>query len=152
MTAVRAPRLPWLRFLALAAALSFASACSDTVTARGNEPNPDMLAMLAPGEQTRDDVQALLGTPSDTSTFDQETWYYISAKFEKRAFLAPEEIERKIVAVRFTDDGYIQDVHTFTLEDGKVVAINDRATPTMGNEMSIVQQLLGNIGRFEQPQ
>src|SRR5437762_620364 len=60
--------------LGLAAALML-SACAKDVDARGNLPTPDSLTQLAPGEQTRQDVQALLGTPATTAVFDNETWY-----------------------------------------------------------------------------
>ncbi|MND02397.1 hypothetical protein D3C83_217680 [compost metagenome] len=37
-------------------------------------------------------------------------------------------------------------MNTYTLKDGKVVAFNGRETPTRGREMTILEQLLGNVG------
>ena len=33
-------------------------------------------------------------------------------------------------------------------EDGRTIAYVDRTTPTEGNELTLIQQLLGNLGRF----
>ena len=39
--------------------------CAKDIEARGNLPTPEALAKLAPGEQTRQDVQGILGTPGE---------------------------------------------------------------------------------------
>lgn len=124
-------------------------ACAPDVVARGNKPTEARLAQIEPGNQTRAEVAALLGTPSTTATFDNETWYYISAQTQQYAVFAREELQREVVAISFASDGTVSEVRNLTLEDGTDVAIVQRETPTLGNEMSIVEQLLGNIGRFE---
>ena len=124
------------------------SACGGTIDVRGNDPNPDMLAMISEGQQSKADVAALLGSPSTTATFDNETWYYISSTFKNVAFFAPEEIDRKIVAVRFDEQGLVKDVATFGLQDGEVVQVSERETPTAGHEIGLLEQLFGNLGRF----
>jgi hypothetical protein len=35
-----------------------------------------------------------------------------------------------------------------TIDDGKPVEIVSRTTPSPGTEASVIQQLLGNVGRF----
>ena len=47
-------------------------------------------------------------------------------------------------------DGTRVEVHgcdLFTLRDGKVIAFNGRETPTRGRELSVLEQLLGTVGR-----
>jgi outer membrane protein assembly factor BamE (lipoprotein component of BamABCDE complex) len=134
--------LPTL-FLAAAAA-----ACSPRIDVRGNLPNPDQLALVKPGDVNRDDVAAMLGTPSSTALFDDETWYYISSKTETVSFLSTKELERRIVAISFDKNGTVKAVRELTLQDGKVVKPVERETPTAGNEMTVLEQLFGNIGRF----
>jgi hypothetical protein len=41
----------------------------------------------------------------------------------------------------------VETVNTYTLKDGKVIAFNGRETPTRGREMTILEQLLGSVGR-----
>ena len=75
---------------------------------------PDSLTQLAPGEQTRQDVQAqLLGTPATTAVFDNETWYYISGHSTQYAFFATTELDRTIYAVSFDGRGILKEVKKY---------------------------------------
>lgn len=123
-------------------------ACSPVVDARGNLPTPERLAQVKPGVIKRDDVLALLGTPSTIAAFDEDTWYYISARTEAVAFFEPETVERTVVAIAFDKDGVVEKVQTYGLGDGRDVDLVGRETPTAGKDMTIIQQLLGNVGRF----
>ncbi len=131
--------------LALTVALP---ACAPTIENRGNLPNPELLAQVKPGLQTKEDVSTLLGTPSSTAVFGDETWYYISSREEHYAFYKPKELERQVVIVRFDKGGLVSEVKSLTLQDGKEIKMVDRTTPTAGSEMGLLQQLFGNVGRF----
>lgn len=135
--------------LAFALALTLlAGACTPTVDLRGNLPTPENLAQIQPGKTTRDEVQQLLGTPSSTSTFGGESWQYISARTETTAFFKPEIKERKAISITFDRSGLVKDVVQRGMEDGITVQAVDRETPTAGKELSILEQLVGNIGKF----
>jgi outer membrane protein assembly factor BamE (lipoprotein component of BamABCDE complex) len=134
-------------FVALMLALA-GTACTPTVEMRGNLPHPDVLSQLQPGKTSRDDVLALLGTPSSTIAYGDETWHYISAKSEQVAFFAPKFVERRVVSVAFDPRGMVKTVSNRELGDGQTIELVERETPTAGKEMSILQQLLGNVGRF----
>ncbi len=138
-----------LRFAAaglIAAAL--AAGCAPVVDVRGNLPTEQRLGELQPGMQTRDDVARILGTPSTASAFGDPVWYYVGYRTETTAFLAPDETERQVVAVSFDERGFLEDVRRLGLEDGKPVEYVERETRTAGNELGILQQFLGNLGRF----
>jgi outer membrane protein assembly factor BamE (lipoprotein component of BamABCDE complex) len=138
--------------LAAAAALVLLAGCSTFVDQRGNLPEADRLAEIKPGVTTREQVQQLLGTPSSTSTFDDQTWYYISKKTEQWAFMAPETLDQQVVAVDFDANGIVRDVRHRGLDDAKEVAMVDRATPTPGKTLGFLEQLFGNLGRFNTPE
>jgi outer membrane protein assembly factor BamE (lipoprotein component of BamABCDE complex) len=140
-----------LRSSHIAAALALtllATGCTPTVDLRGNLPTPDNLAQIEPGKTSRDEVQALLGTPSATATFGGESWQYISARTETTAFFKPEVKERKVVSITFDRSGIVKEVVQRGLDDGIAVEAVDRETPTAGKELSILEQLVGNIGKF----
>lgn len=130
------------------AAVVAVSACAPMVDSRGNLPDADKLAMVKPGRQNREDISSMLGTPSSVSTFGEETWYYISSRTETVAFFAPKEVERKVVAIHFAPNGTVKEIKTYGMEDASEVNVVARETPTAGKEMSILEQLLGNVGRF----
>lgn len=125
-----------------------ATACTPRIATHGNLPDPEKLAEIVPGKVSRDEVAEILGSPSSIAAFNQETWYYISERMETTAFLAPDVIERKVVVVRFDDKGVVASVETLGLGDGRSVELVDRTTPSAGNEMTVLEQLLGNMGRF----
>lgn len=138
-----------VRHLILAALLPLAlSACAQSINVRGNLPEAEDLSKITPGIQTREDVASLLGSPSAVSTFQDDKWYYIGQKTTQFAFFAPEVLERKIVEISFDPAGMVAESKIYTLEDGQEIDPVDRITPTEGRKITILQQLLGNIGKF----
>ena len=133
----------------LASLLALAlAACAPRFDARGNLPDPEQLAEIKPGTHTRQEVSEILGSPSSTAFLDNETWYYISKSTETLAFFEPTVRERQVVIVRFDDKGVVSDVKTLGLEQGRRIEPVDRVTPTAGHELTIMEQLFGNFGRF----
>ena len=124
------------------------SSCSPIVDLRGNLPSPESLSKIKPGTTSQDEVQALLGTPSSTMNYGEETWLYVSAKTETVSFFKPEEKERTVISVNFDKTGKVKDVVKRSLADGKEIDTVSRETPSAGKEMSLLEQLLGNVGRF----
>jgi len=143
---------PALLFIALLAALLAISGCSREITVRGSIPDPEDVETIEPGVSTRSDVARLLGSPSTVSSFRDRTWYYIGQKQTKFAFLAPDILERSVLVVRFDDLDTVEESKLLTLEDGRYVELVSRETPTEGREFGLLEQLLGNIGRFETPE
>jgi len=125
-----------------------ATACAPMVDLRGNNPMADSLEKIKVGETSQDEVMALLGTPSTTVTYGDEVWHYISSRTETVAFFAPEEKERKIVSIFFGPTNKVTNVTILTLKDGKAVQTVSRETPTAGKELSVFEQLIGNVGKF----
>ena len=132
---------------ALALCVGFAG-CGGTVNTHGDKLEPDRLAELVLGQHTRDDVAAILGSPSSTSPFDEQSWYYISSRTETLAFLAPEVVEQQVVVIKFDNAGIATEIDTLGLDHKREVDIVDRETPTTGNDMSVLDEFIGNIGRF----
>lgn len=141
-----------MRHLILAALLPVAlAACAQSVNVRGNLPEPENLTKINPGVHSREDVASLLGSPSTISTFQDNKWYYIGQKTTQFAFFAPEVLERKIIEISFDSDGMVAASKIYTLEDGQEIDPVDRITPTEGKKLTILQQLLGNVGKFSAP-
>lgn len=128
------------------------SACGSTVDVRGSLPDQELVDSIQVGESNKERVQQLLGTPSTVALFDQEVWYYIGEKTSTVAFFDPTVLERRVVAIRFDENSRVAGISRYGLEDSKDVDIVDRETPTKGKELTFVEQLIGNIGRFNTPE
>jgi len=127
------------------------AACSPTIQQEGNVPDPDQVVQINPGIDDKNRVGQLLGSPSSVSAFQDRTWYYISRRTEQTAFFDPQVVEQEVLAITFDSKNIVQDMKVYGLENGRMVAMVDRVTPTYGNDLTIIQQVLGNLGRFNNP-
>jgi len=114
---------------------------------RGNRVDPERLSQITPGVQTRNDVERLLGSPTARGTFDDNHWYYISARtrIQPGRYLLVED--RRVVAISFNQDGVVREVRELTEADGRPVQMVSRETPVPGDDRTLLQALFGNIGR-----
>lgn len=124
--------------------------CTPTQTNRGNLVEDFRIAEVTPGISTRNNVLKSLGSPTTTAPFDDNVWYYIGQKMEKRGIFDPEVVDEKVVVVAFDDQGIVQTLQEVDNERLEVPTI-DRTTPTSGNEVTLLEQLLGNVGKFNTP-
>ena len=116
----------------------------------GNLPRAELVARVEPGRQSTADVLDLLGTPSSRSTFGPETWYYISRIDQPMLFLTPETLDQQVLAILFDEAGRVSKVERYSKVDAREVSLVERETETRGSELTLVQQVLGNLGRFEE--
>jgi outer membrane protein assembly factor BamE (lipoprotein component of BamABCDE complex) len=115
---------------------------------RGNMVDSDMLKQLVPGTSTRNDVMSLMGSPTAKATFADNTWLYI-AEVTKPVIAGTQSVlNQQVVALTFDDTGVLRNVATKSADDGFPVSMASGATPSPGSEATFMQQLLGNVGRF----
>jgi outer membrane protein assembly factor BamE (lipoprotein component of BamABCDE complex) len=129
--------------LALAAALA---ACGARKDVRGNYLTQTQLAAISVGKTDRETVLRVLGPPSTEGTFDQQIWYYIGRHTESWAFLNPEILDQKVVAIYFNDKGVVEHLQQYGEADSRPVDIVERETPTSGNKMGFFEQVFSNLG------
>lgn len=139
---------PLARCVATAVLCIGIAACSPRLDTRGYQFDPDTLSQIVPGTHTRDDVSEILGSPSSTAVLDSETWYYIGNQTETFAFFEPKVTERQVVTIVFDDNGVVSKIDAFGLERGRDFDFVERETPTTGSNITLLGQLLGNLGRF----
>jgi outer membrane protein assembly factor BamE (lipoprotein component of BamABCDE complex) len=101
-----------------------------------------LLCNCSPTKHTRK-----IGSPTTVAPFDDNTWYYIGQKTEKRGILDEDVIEEKIVVVTFNQQGQLIEVKQAENEHEDIPYVR-RKTPTSGNEVTVLQQLMGNLGKF----
>jgi len=134
-------------YVILIAALAAAS-CSPRVDTRGHVGTANWKDSVRVGATTRDDILANFGSPSAQSSFGEETWYYISARKETTAFFAPETVDQQVVRIAFDASGTVSQLEVFDQSASQEFDLATRVTPTEGHTMNALEQMLGNIGRF----
>lgn len=137
--------------LPILASVSVLLGCVPVENQRGYVPDQQAISSIQVGMDTKDSVSKKLGDPSTAATFGNDVWYYMSAHVEQNAFFAPRATERNVLAIEFSRDGKVTDMHRYTLADGRVVDFVGRETPTRGRELTLLQQIFnavpGQIGQ-----
>jgi outer membrane protein assembly factor BamE (lipoprotein component of BamABCDE complex) len=135
-------------FTAAALAGALVVGCAPIRELNGYQAIEHKPAEVKVGDDTKSTVLDTLGSPSAVSTFDPNIWFYMSQRSSQMSFHAVRVTRRSVVQITFDKDSEkVTDVKTFTLKDGKIIAYNTRETPTRGRELSVIEQLLGNVGR-----
>lgn len=120
--------------------------CSAIYRNHGYVPASDELAMIEVGRDTRETVGDLIGKPSSEGLLDQGGWYYVGSRWREYAWNPPREVERQVVAISFDPQGRVSNVERFGLDHGQVVPLERRVTDSNIRGVSLLSQLLGNIG------
>lgn len=115
---------------------------------RGNRVDADSLKELVPGTSTKADVTSLIGSPTATGTFDDNTWLYITEVTQPQIGRTQAVLSQNVVVLSFNGQGVLQDVKRLNQDDSIPVSVVARTTPSPGTEATFLQQVFGNIGRF----
>lgn len=133
--------------IALIAGLALSGCVGETLH-RGYIPSESGLQQVQVGAP-REQVLLALGTPSTTADFGGEAFYYISQVTNRPvAFLNARVVDQTVLAVYFDESGQVSNVAQYGLEDGKVIDLVSRTTPTGGRDLSFLSQLLGAAGNL----
>lgn len=140
------------RQIALAlVAMCLLGACAPIIDTRGHTLQSMDTGQIIKGDSHREDVEAVLGSPSAKSTFGDESWYYITVQKETVGIFAPEITKQHVTEITFKKNGTVKDILAYEKEAGKPVRFVEKTTPAAGHSLTFMEQLLGNFGRFGTP-
>lgn len=122
-------------------------ACSLPIDQIGDVPSVEKITLIQMGMH-KDEVQRLWGSPAHITLFKEEGWIYVASKEQRRGFLPPNELERKVIAVTFDDAQKVKSVRQFALNDAVLLPYDSEIVESKGKELSIWEEMVGNFGRF----
>lgn len=135
------------RVASILALTVLAAGCFATTYQRGyvfDQASLDQVPIGASQEQ----VLLVLGTPSTIATVSGEAFYYISQQTERKvAFLNPEVVDQRVLAVYFDEDRRVSRIANYGIQDGKIFDFVTRTTTTGGEELHFLRQIFGNLLR-----
>lgn len=135
------------RALFLATAISVAAAaCAGEITHHGYVPEDGALDQIQIGS-SREQVRLVMGTPTTTAAIGNEVFFYISERKKRVMFFEPETIDRRILTFYFDEENRLGRIANYGLHDGKVIDLISRTTPSRGDELTLLRQMLGNVGQ-----
>jgi len=132
-------------------ALSLA-ACAAQERVHGYVPEDIDLESVLPGVDTISSLETSIGRPSASGIVRDNAWYYVKSTVRHFTYNRPEVTDREVLAIRFDDQGVVQDVNRYGLEDGRVIDLKRDITVTHGQTLSALQQILGNFGNIDPSQ
>ena len=123
-------------------------ACAPVIDNRGYFFDDRSVDNIEKGVTNKEAVRETFGSPSSESVLNNGAYYYIYSRFVTESYRAPEEVDRKVLAIYFDENNTVRDLAVYGLEDGIIVPIVARTTQTQGSELTALQQIFGNVGRF----
>jgi outer membrane protein assembly factor BamE (lipoprotein component of BamABCDE complex) len=136
------------RLLLAALVAATATACQTDVNLHGNLPSKDEIAEIHPGKTTKTQVTQILGSPSSVGVFDRNHWYYISKRTSRLAFFDPKVLDQEVYVIEFDRRGVVTAIEHKGLKDAENISPAPGATPAPGRHLTFMEQLIGNVGRF----
>lgn len=124
------------------------TACNPTLRTHGYRYTDGEVPEILVGEDTEATLLATLGNPSLRGTFEDNTWYYVTDTREYLSYLRPNTLARRVIAIEFDDEGVVAEVTEYDVSDSRQVNYVSRTTPTRGRELTLLEQVLGNVGRL----
>ena len=92
-------------------------------------------------------VLAIMGTPSTVSTVGNQSWYYITqVKTQRFKFMDPSVVDQRVLVVNFNKGMKVEKIASYGMQDGVLFDFVSRTTPTGGNELSLVRQMINATG------
>lgn len=138
-----------LRRIGLVFAVVSLGACTVQIRNHGYIPTDLTLAEVQVGVDTRESVLEVVGTPSAGGVIGEQDFYYVASQFRHYGWYEPEEINREVLAISFSETGLVRNIERFGLEDGRVVPLSRRVTDEAVRDTTFIRQLLGSIGQFD---
>lgn len=145
-----AQRMVWLLAVGLFSVTLVA--CSPVMRFHGYAPDDAQLAEIEVGRDTRETVAEKVGRPGLTGVMEGSAWYYVQSDWRDEGWRPPVEVNREVVAITFSPAGTVSNIERFGLEQGEVVALSRRVTDTGPQGVTLLRQLLGNLGQFNPAQ
>ena len=130
----------------LALGLAVLTGCSPIYRTHGFVPSQSEVFALQPGVDTRESVADVIGQPTAGGVLNNGGFYYVQSRFRHFGPLAPEEIDRQVVALSFDAEGTLRNIERFGLEQGRVVALEREVTDDGLRDTTFLRQLMGNFG------
>jgi len=122
--------------------------CSAIYRNHGYVPTDVDMEAIQVGVSTQNDVATIIGRPSAAALLNDKGWYYVQSRFKQVGPKKPEEVDRQVVAITFTDAGVVENVERFGLAEGRIVPLSRRVTDSNIQGVSFLRQLFSNAGRL----
>ncbi|MCL2566889.1 MAG: outer membrane protein assembly factor BamE [Alphaproteobacteria bacterium] len=122
--------------------------CSSGLRIEGNYIFPDKLDKIKPG-LSKDQVFAMLGATTIKANFNENTWYYIYEKYNRKLrFLNKTIIESKVIIINFDENNKIKNVEVLDYNKRRNIPIVRAKTQNILIKTNPRDSQFNNINTF----
>ena len=128
--------------------LSLCCSCMIREERHGKALTKDVLNKLKINKTTKEDVIELFGNPSSSSTFDNNTWYYMSLQKKGTSILKPKITDQEVIQLKFKNNILIE-IKRYKNDKSVSFRFNENKTKVEGSEQyTILRDFTRNFGRY----
>lgn len=126
------------------------SGCAPKRQVHGYMPGVSEIAALEPGVSTKASVVQVLGTPAFINSFADNRWHYVAFRTEQIGFEEPNITEYQVLQLIFDVEQILKTIRKGNKDTLIALSYDEDVTPSSGREMTLMEQLIGNLGRFNE--
>ena len=128
--------------------LLFMTACMPKKQTHGYMPTPSQVSLLKPGVSTKSEIVQMIGTPAFINDFSDNRWNYVAFRTEQIGFEKPDIVEYDVLQLVFAENQILQSLKRGNRDTLVALQYDEESTPASGREMGLMEQFLGNLGKF----
>lgn len=128
--------------------LTLSSACTKEIENRGYVTKFSNFSDIKIGQTDKTDILRMLGSPTTKSNLGKEKWIYLGVEETKETFFEPDVKSYQAYVISFNKQDVVSSITTRDKSHLNEIEISEDFTSTGGNEVTFMQQLLGNLGKF----
>ena len=121
--------------------LLFLYNCQPRITNHGNFFNKENIKYIKKSKLNKAEIIEIFGTPSTTSTFSDNVWYYMSQVQSEKAYFKIKNISSKILKITFDKNKFVKKYSILTEKDSYDITISQEKTvSSLQNDDTLIQE------------
>ena len=121
--------------------LLFLCNCQPRITNHGNFFNKENINYIKKSKLNKAEIIEIFGTPSTTSTFSNNVWYYMSQVQSARAYFKVKNISNKVLKITFDKSNFVKKYSIITEKDSYDIIISQEKTvSSLQNDNTLIQE------------
>ena len=126
--------------------------CQPRITNHGNFFNIENINYIKKSKLNKAEILEIFGTPSTTSTFSSNVWYYMSQVQSEKAYFKVKNISSKILKITFDKNKFVKRFSILTKKDSFDIQISKETTSSsLRKKESLIQEFFSIFIRKLEP-
>ena len=121
------------------------SSCTGRISNHGTLNIEKKINTVVERKLEKAEVEALLGPPTTTSSFEFNKWYYIKSSLVHKSVYKPELIDHIVYEIIFNKQNEAVKINIYDKENLNKISYNEDYTETKGNEKTLMQEIFKDV-------